>query len=158
MPPFLFWLLYWAHSETQLSSCVSLPSDELQRIVRDLQCLGDVCTIAAKGDSIKFSVAGDLGCGGVLLKTVSGTGNHAGPVTVSVSEDVELSCALRYLHLFSKAAPLAGEVTLSMNHEKPMMVTYRIGTHGKLSFYLAPKFDDPCDDGNPSDVAAGRPQ
>jgi proliferating cell nuclear antigen len=140
------------------ASVVLLPSDKFQRIVRDLQCLGDICTISAKGDSIKFLVPGDLGCGGVLLKTVSGVGNHAGPVTVSVSEDVKLSFALRYLHVFSKAAPLVGDVTLSMNYEKPMMITYQIGTHGKLSFYLAPKFDDPCDNNNPSDVAAGRPQ
>jgi proliferating cell nuclear antigen len=40
--------------EMAYASVVSLPSDEFQRIVRDLQCLGDVCTIAAKGDSIKF--------------------------------------------------------------------------------------------------------
>jgi proliferating cell nuclear antigen len=129
--------------EMSYASVVSLPSEEFQRIVRDLQCLGDVCTITAKGDSINFSAAGDLGSGGVLLRTMSGEGNQVGPVTVSISEDLELSFALRYLHLFSKASPLAGEVTLSMNHNEPMMVTYRIGTNGKLLFYLLPKFDNP---------------
>jgi hypothetical protein len=36
-----------------------------------------------------------------------------------------------------------------------MMVTYRIGTNGKLSFYLAPKFDDHLDNDDPNQVAAG---
>jgi proliferating cell nuclear antigen len=110
--------------EMSYASVVSLPSEEFQRIVRDLQCLGNVCTITAKGDSIKFLAAGDLGSGGVLLRTMSGEGNRVGPVTVSVSKDLEMSFTLRYLHLFSKKSPLSGEVTLSMNHDKPMMITY----------------------------------
>jgi proliferating cell nuclear antigen len=93
---------------------VSLPSDKFQRIVRDLQSLGDVCTINTICDGIKFSVAGDLGSGGVLLKTISGVDNQAGPVTVSVRNELELSFAMWYLYLFSKAALLCGVVTLSM--------------------------------------------
>jgi proliferating cell nuclear antigen len=133
--------------EMVYSSVITLPSDEFQRIVRDLQSLGDVCTISTSCDGIKFSVAGDMGSGGILLKTVSGVDNRAGPVTVCVGDELELSFAMRYLFLFSKAAPLCGVVTLSMNHEKPMLVEYRIGNHGKLSFYLAPKMEDTPDSG-----------
>jgi Proliferating cell nuclear antigen, C-terminal domain len=58
--------------------------------------------------------AGDLGSGGVLLKTISGVDNQVGPVTVSVGDELELSFVMRYLYLFSKVAPLCGVVTLSM--------------------------------------------
>jgi Proliferating cell nuclear antigen, C-terminal domain len=70
--------------EMSYVSVVSLPSEEFQRIVRDLQCLGDVCTITAKGDSIKFLAAGDLGSGSILLRMMSGEGNCIGPVMVSI--------------------------------------------------------------------------
>jgi Proliferating cell nuclear antigen, C-terminal domain len=44
-------------NEILYSSVVSLPSDKFQCIVRDLQSLGNVCTINTRGDGIKFSVA-----------------------------------------------------------------------------------------------------
>jgi proliferating cell nuclear antigen len=126
---------------TEYASVVSFPSDEFQRIVRDLQSLGDTCTINASKDGIKFSVAGDAGSGGILLKTTT-SGNNSGPTEVLVGNDVEMSFALRYLHLFSKAAPLSPTVTISMIDSQPMVVKYQIGGLGELSFYLAPKMED----------------
>jgi proliferating cell nuclear antigen len=70
--------------EQSYSAIISLPSDEFQRIVQDLQSLDDMCTISAKNDSIKFSVAGDMGLGGVLLRTIAGARNQASPASVNV--------------------------------------------------------------------------
>ena len=50
-------------------------SGEFQRIIRDMQVLGDTCTIACNKESVRFSVSGDLGTGNVLVKATSGVSN-----------------------------------------------------------------------------------
>ncbi len=38
-----------------------MPSNEFQRIVRDLGVLGDTCTIGVSKEGVRFMVSGDLG-------------------------------------------------------------------------------------------------
>jgi len=45
---------------------------------------------------------------------------------IDLHEPVTLTFALRYLNSFCKATPLAGQVTLSMSKELPVVVEYRI--------------------------------
>ena len=59
-----------------------------------------------------------------------------------MDEPVELNFALRYLNMFSKAAPLASEVCLSMSEEIPLMVEFRMEGLGYIRYYLAPKIDE----------------
>ena len=40
-----------------------MPSAEFQRICRDMQVIGDSCTISCTKEGIKFSASGDLGNG-----------------------------------------------------------------------------------------------
>lgn len=49
--------------ETTYSCVVKLPSQEFQRICRDLSQFGEAITIACSKEGIKFSAAGDYGNG-----------------------------------------------------------------------------------------------
>lgn len=60
--------------ETEYQCNVRMPSVEFQRIIRDLQVLGDTCTIAVNKEGIKFSASGDLGSGSIMLKVRSLSG------------------------------------------------------------------------------------
>merc|ERR1712111_274679 len=45
-----------------------LPSGEFQKICRDLKEFGETMQVSASKEGIKFSVAGDVGNGNVMLK------------------------------------------------------------------------------------------
>lgn len=128
--------------ETEYKSVITMPADEFQRIIRDLQVIGEACTISTSKEGVKFAVAGDIGSGSVLVRSNPGDNKGKNKVEITLLEAVELNFALRYLNFFAKATPLSGEVILSLSPDLPMVVDYPIGEAGRLAFYLAPKIDE----------------
>merc|ERR1712137_503983 len=94
-------------------------------------------------EGIKFSVAGDVGSGNVMLKPREAE-KPEDKVTLTVQEPVTATFALRYLVNFSKAAPLSGVVELGLGPDAPLLVRYDLekADNGFLQFYLAPKIDE----------------
>lgn len=127
--------------DTTYKTTIRLPSGEFQRIIRDLQVLGDTCVISCTKEGVRFSVQGDLGTGNVLLKANAGE-KESDNVIIDMEEPVELTFALRYLNFFTKATTLGGTVILSMSPDVPIVVEYPIGDAGHIKFYLAPKIDE----------------
>jgi len=121
-----------------------MPSAEFQRIIRDLQVLGDTCVIACTKEGVRFSVSGDLGTGNVLVKATSGVSDTDSDkeVVIEMDEPVELTFALRYLNFFTKATSLGPTVVLSMSPDVPIVVEYPIEEIGHIKYYLAPKIDE----------------
>lgn len=128
--------------ETEYKSVISMPAEEFQRIIRDLQVIGEACTISTSKEGVKFAVSGDIGSGSVLVRSNPGDDKGNNKVEITLLEAVELNFALRYLNFFAKATPLSGVVMLSLSPDLPMVVDYPIGEAGKLAFYLAPKIDE----------------
>lgn len=54
--------------DTVYATTVKMPSNEFQRICRDLAAIGDTVTISATKDGVKFSVSGDIGSGDMTIK------------------------------------------------------------------------------------------
>ncbi|KAJ0403212.1 hypothetical protein P43SY_000020 [Pythium insidiosum] len=127
---------------TEYMATVRMPAAEFQRICRDLQTMGDTCTIAVGKEGVKFSVSGDLGAGNITLKNNTAAEKESDRVIITMEEPVELTFALRYLNMFAKATPLSETVTLSMSPGIPIVVEYPIGDIGYMRFYLAPKVEE----------------
>ena len=128
--------------DAQYSCSVRMPSREFQRIIRDLQVFGDTCTIKISKEGIKFGVTGAIGTGNILLRANAAPEKEEDRVIIDMEEPAELNFALRYLNFFTKASPLSGVVTLSMNADMPIVVEYGIGDNGHVRFFLAPKLDE----------------
>ena len=128
--------------DTEYQCNVKMPSGEFQRIMRDLTVLGDTCKIAVTKEGICFSGEGDLGTGKIMLKHNSSVDKEEDSVVIDMQEPVELTFALRYLNLFTKATALGPSVVLSMSPEIPIVVEYPIDTVGYIRYYLAPKIDE----------------
>mmetsp|Transcript_12788 Transcript_12788/g.18665 ORF Transcript_12788/g.18665 Transcript_12788/m.18665 type:complete len:258 (-) Transcript_12788:111-884(-) len=127
--------------ETNYKSVIRMPSGEFQKIIRDLQVLGDTCVIACSKEGVRFSVTGDLGTGSVLLRANVGE-KEEDQVIIDMDEPVELTFALRYLNFFTKATGLGPSVILHMSPEVPIVVEYPIEDAGHIKYYLAPKIDE----------------
>ena len=112
---------------------IKLPSSEFARVCHNLLQIGEDVVIncrAAHNDYIYFSAAGDIGTANIkLLKNVN------------INMEEELTFASRYLNMFTKATPLADEVSLSMSptYYTPIMVEYIIEKLGYIRYFLAPK-------------------
>ena len=119
-----------------------MPAAEFQRICRDLTVLGDTVVIGATKEGVKFSVAGEMGSGNIIVRQNAEVDDDELATTITMKEEVQLSFALRYLNFFTKATPLSGTVSLSLTKDVPLVVEYRIEDLGWVRFYLAPKIED----------------
>lgn len=128
--------------DTDYKCTVKMPSTEFQRIIRDLQVLGDTCAISCTKEGIKFSVTGDLGTGNVLIRSNATAEKEEEQVIIDMQEPVDLTFALRYLNFFTKATQLGPTVIISMSPDVPVVVEYPIEDAGEVKFYLAPKIDE----------------
>lgn len=127
---------------TEYKSTVKMPSTEFQRIIRDMMTLGDTCVISCSKEGIRFSVTGDLGTGNVLIRANATAEKEEEQVVIEMDEPVELTFALRYLNLFTKATNLGPSVIISMSPDVPIVIEYPISDMGHIKFFLAPKIDE----------------
>jgi len=127
--------------DTEYSATVTMPSQELLRIIRDLSQFGDTISIKAAKSSIQFSTNGSVGSGNIKLSQTSSEAEDK-KVSLDISDPVDLQFACRYLNLFMKAASLSPRVTLSMSTDIPLKVEFNVGKIGNLRYYLAPKIED----------------
>lgn len=128
-----------------------MPSAKFQRICRDLNQIGESVTIACAKDGVTFSVSGDLGSGKVKVHQTANQDKKDETVSISMSEPICLSFALKYLNYFAKATPLSSQVCLSLAPDVPLVVEYNILSKneeeeevevGHIRYYLAPKIDE----------------
>ncbi|XP_072165057.1 proliferating cell nuclear antigen-like [Diadema setosum] len=129
--------------DTEYTATIKLPSQEFQRICRDLSQFGDTVVISAKKGSVEFSGSGDVGTAKIVLKENGGIDDDD---KISVEMDKDQPCSLsfanRYLNHFTKATPLSDTVTLQLCPENPLVVSYDISNMGFMKFYLAPKIEE----------------
>lgn len=122
---------------------ISMPSNEFQRIIRDLAVIGETCIISCTKEGVRFSVSGDLGKGNVTVRQSSAVdGDEKEQVKIQMEEPVTLNFALRYLGFFTKATPLGPTVKLHMSPDVPIVVEYPMENIGSISYFLAPKIDE----------------
>lgn len=143
--------------DTDYQCVVKMPATEFQRICREIAVIGDTVKISASKEGVKFSVAGDMGTGSIVLKNNPSVDEEDEQIDIKLEEEVDLTFALRYLNYFAKATSLSGHVTLKMSPDVPLVVEYKIQTKkkksddeedeedddlGHLRFYLAPKIEE----------------
>lgn len=97
--------------------------------------------IETSNELIKFSVEGDCGSGSIKLGPTEGE-TREDQVVLQTDEQVNLSFALRYMTMFTKATNLSSLVHVSLSNEAPLVVKYEIANLGSLQYYLAPKISD----------------
>merc|ERR1712072_1063908 len=110
---------------------IKLPSGELQKICRDLKEFGDSINISATKDGLKFTVAGDIGTGNVMVEPKDAD-KDADKVTINCNEPVSAAFALRYLNFFTKATPLSDTVQIQLFADMPLTIEYDLGTQERL--------------------------
>jgi proliferating cell nuclear antigen len=110
-------------------------SAAFHHVVRDLAIVGDTFGVEMTAGETTFFTEGELGKARITL--------HAPAATSSAAADTRASLAfpLRYLQMFTKATPLAKEVSVGVVEEQPMRIT-DTEEWGSIVYFLAPKLED----------------
>ena len=129
---------YLTIPETEYTASITMPSAELQRILRDLKQLSDSVMIQAGKDEVVFAAEGDMGKGAIHVRPVTDVENTENSVSINISEPVTLSFNLSYFTNITKASSLSSTVTLQLAEDTPASVEYKL-PNGHVRYYFAPK-------------------
>lgn len=117
---------------------VTIPSVDLQRIMRDISNLSEYVSIEASQSSLMISCDGDF----AKQCTTLGSAEHGlsfkyngAPETISSSYNV------RYINMFCKACVISPILELHMKPSYPLIIKFPL-TLGVLQFALAPRMAD----------------
>ena len=124
--------------ETHYNAKFTMSSAEFTKLCRELYQVSETVTIEATEDNVEFSVEGEIGKGKVAL-TGTLSDKIEDKTTITVTDAVKLSFALKYLNMFNKASTCSSTVTLMMSADNPLVVEYSMDKLGSLKFFLAPK-------------------
>ncbi|KAK2983254.1 hypothetical protein RJ640_023374, partial [Escallonia rubra] len=128
--------------EAEYESIVRMPASEFARICKDLSTIGDTVVISVTKEGVKFSTRGDIGTANIVCRQNTSIDKPEEATIIEMQEPVTLTFALRYMNSFTKATPLASQVTISLSSDLPVVVEYKIAEMGYLRFYLAPKIEE----------------
>ncbi|KAL3523935.1 hypothetical protein ACH5RR_016769 [Cinchona calisaya] len=128
--------------EAEYEAIIRMPSAEFARICKDLSSIGDTVVISVTKEGVKFSTRGDIGAANIVCRQNATVDKPEEATIIEMQEPVTLTFALRYMNSFTKATPLAEQVTISMSSELPVVVEYKVAEMGYIRFYLAPKIEE----------------
>ncbi|XWS07677.1 hypothetical protein CRYUN_Cryun41cG0010300 [Craigia yunnanensis] len=128
--------------EAEYQAIVRMPASEFARICKDLSTIGDTVIISVTKEGVQFSTKGDIGTANIICRKNTAVDKKEEATVIEMEEPVSLTFALRYLNAFTKATPLAGQVTISLSYDMPIVVEYKIENMGYIRFYLAPKIEE----------------
>ena len=142
--------------QLHFAAVIRLASTSFRRIINELDTFAETVEIYASKDGVRFSAKGNSASGSIMLKQseTADADSADDNVEINVTEEIQLSFALRYLKLFAKASPLSNFVTLRLCDQHPVQVEYQLGEKGEvghLFYYLAPKISDDEDNDEDGD-------
>ena len=130
----------------EYSMILTMPSIELQKIVREMLPNGEIiritCRTQKNGDrQVTFTTFGEAGDMSYDL--------NLGQESMEVEDfdDIDMEFSLKYLWSFVRASPLSPQVKVYLKQDHPISLKYEMGSQGKHSlgetiFLMAPKVED----------------
>lgn len=121
----------------EFDSVIKMPSNEFQKICKDLNNISDIVSIASEDSKFKMSVEGDIGQKEIVI------GETVNVVVNKISDkNVKGNFDLKYLLLFVKSSNLCSTIELFLKKDNPLVLLYSVASLGSLKFVLAPKVNE----------------
>jgi proliferating cell nuclear antigen len=121
--------------DIQLDSVITMPSNDFQRICRDMYHIADYIEISTSDHMLKLSCSGDF----ASQETLIGEASH-GLVFSRTNEDEDITgkFSLKYINLFTKSTNLSNNLQIFLKKGYPFMLKYNVANLGDIMFCLAP--------------------
>lgn len=124
--------------DVDINCIVTMPSNDFQRMCRDMINIGDTVEISSIENGLKFKCDGDF----ASQETVIGETTHGLSFCKKDDESVITGkYALKYINLFTKSTNLCNTIELYLKPDYPLILKYAVANLGEMRFCLAPKAD-----------------
>jgi proliferating cell nuclear antigen len=123
----------------QFESIITMPSNEFNKICRDMSNLTDIIEIKSVGSQLIFSCKGDF----ATQETIMGE-TDSGLTFVKTSGDESIIQGyynLKHMVLFTKCTSLCNSIEMYMKNNFPIVIKFTVGSLGSLKLALAPKIE-----------------
>ena len=117
---------------------ITMPSQDFQKLCRDMSNLADELEIKMCGQRLEFSCKGDF----AEQDTIIGPSTDEGGVDFSKYSNgkiIQGTFSLKYLLQFTKATNLCNSIKILIENDLPLVMEYSVASLGSLKFLLAPK-------------------
>ena len=123
----------------QFESIITMPSNEFNKICRDMINLSDIIEIKSVGNQMIFSCKGEFAC----QETIIGEANNGLNFVKSTTDDTIIQgyYNLKHLVLFTKCTNLCNSIEIYMKNNFPIVIKFAVGSLGNLKLALAPKVE-----------------
>ena len=123
--------------EIELDSVITMPSNDFQRICRDMMNISDIIEISSTNEYLKLVCNGEF----ASQETIVGETNHGMAFSKKCDTGSVISgrFSLKYINLFTKSTNLSNTLDIYLKQNYPLMLKYNVANLGEIMFCLAPK-------------------
>ena len=129
--------------EAKFKSIISMPSNDFQKVIRDMSNLADIIEIKSIGSQLIFCCKGDFATQETIIgETMNGLSfvkENGEIVAINGEEIVQGLYSLKHLVLFTKCTNLSNNIELFIRNDYPIIVKYSVANLGFIRLCLAPK-------------------
>lgn len=123
--------------DVDINCIVTMPSNDFQRMCRDMTNIGDTVEISSDSEGLHFYCQGDF----AKQETLIGETTHGLVYNKRVDEVIKGRFGLKYINLFTKSTNLCNTIELYLKPEYPLILKYNVANLGEIRFCLAPKVE-----------------
>ena len=128
------------YPDVTFSSIINLPSQDFQKIIRDLSCISDKLEISSVGNELIFKCQGQFAS--AEIKRLQSEGSMDFVLKQDSSKIITGEFSLKNLSYFIKCTNLCPQIELYLENDTPLFIKYNIGRLGYTYLILAPVVED----------------
>lgn len=121
--------------DVEINCIVTMPSNDFQRMCRDMANIGESVRIVSDADGLRFICDGDF----ATQETTIGEATHGLVFNKRDDESISGTFALKYINFFTKSTNLCNTIELYLKPDYPLILKYNVANLGEIRFCLAPK-------------------
>jgi proliferating cell nuclear antigen len=123
------------YPDVTFSSIINLPSQDFQKIIRDLSCISDKLEISSVGNELIFKCQGQFAS--AEIKRLQSEGSMDFVLKQDSSKIITGEFSLKNLSYFIKCTNLCPQIELYLENDLPLVVKYNVAALGTIRLCLA---------------------
>lgn len=122
--------------EVKFSSIINLPSQDFQKIIRDLSCISDKLEIKSVGNELIFKCQGQFASAEIHRAEADGSMEFV--LKQDSSKVIQGEFSLKNLGYFIKCTNLCQNIEVYLENDLPLVVKYDVASLGTIKLCLVP--------------------
>lgn len=122
--------------DVKFSSIINLPSQDFQKIIRDLSCISDKLEIKSVGNELIFKCQGQFAS--AEIHRAESDGSMGFIIKQDSSKVIQGEFSLKNLGYFIKCTNLCSQIEVYLENDLPLVVKYDVASLGSIRLCLVP--------------------